>query len=111
MATTKKKAVAPEEHTATTPEPARTAPIKPRNIAAYEAAVEQFATATGFFVKGQFAEAQPHFEAVALAAAADEPILSDRARTYVAIRTSGRFARSINASMNVCGVTPRVARI
>jgi len=85
MATTKKKAVAPEEHTAPTPEPTRTAPIKPRNIAAYEAAVEQFATATGLFVKGQFAEAQPYFEAVALAAAADEPILSDRARTYVAI--------------------------
>jgi tetratricopeptide (TPR) repeat protein len=85
MATTKKKAVASEEQASTTPEPPRPAPFKPRNIAAYEAAVEQFATATSLFVKGLFAEAQPHFEAVSAAAAADEPILSDRARTYAAI--------------------------
>lgn len=86
MATTKKKAAAaPEQAAGAAPELSRTAPFKPRNIAAYEAAVERFATATGLFVKGQFAEAQPHFEAVAEAAAADEPILSDRARTYASI--------------------------
>jgi len=86
MATTKKKAaVEPEEALGTAPEMSRTAPFKPRNIAAYEAAVEQFASASRLFVKGQFAEAQPHFAAVAEAAAADEPILSDRARTYASI--------------------------
>ena len=86
MATTKKKAaVEPEETLGAAPEMSRTAPFKPRNIAAYEAAVEQFASASSLFVKGQFAEAQPAFAAVAEAAAADEPILSDRARTYAAI--------------------------
>jgi len=86
MATTKKKAaVEPEEALGTAPEMSRTAPFKPRNIAAYEAAVEQFASASSLFVKGRFAEAQPYFAAVAEAAAADEPILSDRARTYASI--------------------------
>jgi tetratricopeptide (TPR) repeat protein len=86
MATTKKKAaVSPEETAGTTQELTRTAPFKPRNIAAYEAAVEQFAAASALFVKGQFGEAQPHFEAVATAATPDEPILSDRARTYASI--------------------------
>ena len=86
MATTKKKAAAgADEAPAASPEMSRTAPFKPRNIAAYEAAVEQFATATGLFFKGQFGEARPQFEAVSAAAAADEPILSDRARTYAAI--------------------------
>ena len=86
MATTKKKAaVEPEESLGTAPEMSRTAPFKPRNIAAYEAAVEQFASASSLFVKGRFAEAQPYFAAVAEAAAADEPILSDRARTYASI--------------------------
>src|SRR5882672_3718847 len=86
MATTKKKAaVAPEESTGEAQELARTAPFKPRNIAAYEAAVEQFATASALFLKGQFVEARPLFEAVAAAATPDEPILSDRARTYASI--------------------------
>jgi len=86
MATTKKKATAEAEETpGAAPEMSRTATLKPRNIAAYEAAVEQFATASSLFVKRQFAEAQTNFEAVAVAAAADEPILSDRARTYAAI--------------------------
>lgn len=86
MATTKKKAaVSPEETAGKAQESTRTAPLKPRNIAAYEAAVEQFATASALFVKGQFGEAQPHFEAVAAAATPDEPILSDRARTYASI--------------------------
>jgi tetratricopeptide (TPR) repeat protein len=86
MATTKKKAgAAPEDADGAAPEQTRLAPFKPRNIAAYEAAVEQFATATALFIRGQFAEAQPQFEAVAEVAAADEPILSDRARTYAAI--------------------------
>ena len=86
MATTKKKAaVEPEETLGAAPELSRTAPFKPRNIAAYEAAVEQFALASSLFVKGHFAEAQPLFAAVAETAAADEPILSDRARTYASI--------------------------
>jgi tetratricopeptide (TPR) repeat protein len=86
MATTKKKAaVEPEESLGAAPEMSRTAQLKPRNIAAYEAAVEQFASASALFVKGDFAQAEPLFAAVAEAAAADEPILSDRARTYAAI--------------------------
>ena len=86
MATTKKKAaVEPEVIPGAAPEMSRTAAFKPRNIAAYEAAVEQFASASRLFVKGQFAEAQPLFTAVSEAAAADEPILSDRSRTYAAI--------------------------
>jgi tetratricopeptide (TPR) repeat protein len=86
MATTKKKAAGTaDEATAAAPDTPRLAPFKPRNIAAYEAAVEQFATATALFIKGQFAEALPHFDAVAAAAAEDEPILSDRARTYASI--------------------------
>jgi len=86
MATTKKKAAASPEETAVAAQALTgTAPFKPRNIAAYEAAVEQFATATALFVRGQFAEAHPLFEAVAEIAAPDEPILSDRARTYASI--------------------------
>jgi tetratricopeptide (TPR) repeat protein len=85
MATTKKKATGIEEPAGAPADAPRTAPAKPRNIAAYEAAIEQFTTATSLFVKGQYAEALPHFEAVAAAAADDEPILSDRARTYAAI--------------------------
>jgi len=85
MATTKKKAAASEDSSAAAPEAARTAPFKPRNIAAYEAAVEQFATAYQLFLKGQFAEAQPMFATVETAATPDEPILADRARTYAAI--------------------------
>jgi len=85
MATTKKKSAEPEVDAGGAPELSRTAPFKPRNIAAYEAAVEQFATATVLFGKGQFAEAMPYFQAVSVAAADDEPILSDRARTYASI--------------------------
>lgn len=86
MPTTKKKAAASAEDTASAaPEMSRTTPFKPRNIAAYEAAVETFATASALFLKGNFAEAQPHFEAVAETATPDEPILADRARTYAAI--------------------------
>src|SRR5258706_96548 len=86
MATTKKKATpSPEEAAVAAQALTGTAPLKPRNIAAYEAAVEQFATATALFVRGQFAEAQPEFEAVADAATPDEPILADRARTYASI--------------------------
>ena len=69
MATTKKKAAAtPEEAAIAAQALTGTAPFKPRNIAAYEAAVEQFATATALFVRGEFAEARPLFEAVADAA-------------------------------------------
>ena len=93
MATTKKKAAASPEDTATaTPEQTRLAPFKPRNIAAYEAAVEQFATAAAHFLKGEFDAARPHFEAVVTAATPDEPILADRARTYAAICVSKRAA-------------------
>jgi len=101
MATTKKKAAAaPEETTGQGLEMSRTTPFKPRNIAAYEAAVEQFATASALFLKGQFSEAQPHFEAVASAATPDEPILADRARTYAAIcvrRSAGPAADAVDA--------------
>jgi tetratricopeptide (TPR) repeat protein len=86
MATTKKKAAAsPEEPTGAAPELTRTVPFKPRNIAAYEAAVEQFATASAHFLGGRFDEARPLFEAVTVAATPDEPILADRARTYASI--------------------------
>src|SRR5580765_7532934 len=84
MATTKKKASATSEDTA--PETTRPAPpAKPRNIAVYEAALEQFTAATAHFAKGQFAEAIPLYEAVERAAAPDEPILADRARSYASI--------------------------
>ncbi|HZN56365.1 MAG TPA: hypothetical protein VFB67_13695 [Candidatus Polarisedimenticolaceae bacterium] len=86
MATTKKKASdSPQDTAAEAPAMTRTAPSKPRNIAAYEAAVDQFTAAASLFSKGQFAEAKPIFDAIAAAAAADEPILSDRSRTYASI--------------------------
>jgi tetratricopeptide (TPR) repeat protein len=87
MASTKKKTPASsDETTVAPPDPGRSAPpAKPRNIAAYEAALEQFTTATAHFSKGQFAEALPLYEAVSAAASADEPILADRARTYASI--------------------------
>jgi tetratricopeptide (TPR) repeat protein len=101
MATTKKKAAGTAEESAgAAPETQRTAPFKPRNIAAYEAAVEQFATASALFLKGQFSEAQPYFEAVASAATPDEPILADRARTYASIcvrKSSGPAADAVDA--------------
>jgi len=104
MATTKKKKAAGPDDAAdaadAAPELSRTAPFKPRNIAAYEAAVEQFARATGLFFRGQFGEARPQFEAVAEGAAADEPILSDRARTYAAI-CAGKVATPPPASEDV----------
>jgi tetratricopeptide (TPR) repeat protein len=87
MASTKKKASgSPDETSAPVAEFARSAPAtKPRNIAAYEAAVEQFQAATVHFGRNQFAEALPLYEAVTAAAAADEPILADRARSYASI--------------------------
>jgi tetratricopeptide (TPR) repeat protein len=101
MATTKKKAAAsPDETTTEAVETTRTPQAKPRNIAAYEAAVEEFTAASALFVKGSFAEALPRFEAVAAAASADEPILADRARTYASIcarRTSAPAAGAADA--------------
>ena len=86
MATTKKKASDSPQDAAAEPQPlTRTTPSKPRNIAAYDAAVEQFSTAAGLFAKGQFGEARQIFDAISASTAADEPILSDRARTYAAI--------------------------
>jgi tetratricopeptide (TPR) repeat protein len=85
MATTKKKAASSADPVSELKPLTRTAPAKPRNIAAYEAAVAEFATASELFGKGQFAEAKTHFDAVADAASAEEPILADRARTYASI--------------------------
>src|SRR5262245_6698682 len=85
MSTTKKKAGSAEESTGEAPAAPRPAPFKPRNVAAYDAAVEQFASASALFLKGQFGEARSLFEAVAKAATPDEPILADRARTYASI--------------------------
>ena len=93
MPTTKKKAAAPTEGAPNVAgEGTHTAPFKPRNIAAYEAAVEQFATASKLFLDGKFDEARGHFEAVTAAATPDEPILADRARTYAAICGRKRVA-------------------
>jgi tetratricopeptide (TPR) repeat protein len=93
MASTKKKASgSPDDTIAPATESGRTAPpAKPRNIAAYEAAVEQFTAATAHFARSRFAEALPLFEAVTAASAADEPILADRARSYASI-CRGRIA-------------------
>jgi Flp pilus assembly protein TadD len=85
MATTKKKAGSPDEPTGDAQAAARPVPFKPRNVAAYDAAVEQFAAASALFLKGQFGEARSQFESVAVAATPDEPILADRARTYASI--------------------------
>jgi tetratricopeptide (TPR) repeat protein len=82
MATTKKKsgtdAPAPSY-------PTRPAPEKPRNVAAYEAAVAEFASASEAFARGQLAEAGGRFQALADSMAAEELILSDRARTYAIV--------------------------
>jgi len=86
MPTTKKKA--PGSPAGTVPEPqamSRIAQLKPRNIAAYEAAVADFAAACELFAKGQYAEAKTLFDAVAVLATADEPILADRSRSYASI--------------------------
>ncbi len=88
MATTpikKKPAGAQDEGAPAPTEAVRTAPLKPRNVAAYEAAIEQFTQASKLFAEGRFAEAHPLFASVAAAAAADEPILADRARTFASI--------------------------
>jgi len=81
MATTKKK---PAIEIASTG-PTRLAPEKPRNVAAYEAAVAEFATASQLFIGRAYAEAKTKFDAVTSMATADEPILADRARTYASI--------------------------
>jgi tetratricopeptide (TPR) repeat protein len=83
MATTKKKATADGPTTPQVTPPV--APVIPRNIAAYEAAVAEYQQASELFAKKQYAEAKPHFDSVATAATADEPILADRARTYASI--------------------------
>jgi tetratricopeptide (TPR) repeat protein len=83
MATTKKKATADVPTTPQVTPPV--APVKPRNIAAYEAAVAEYQQASELFAKKQYAEAKSHFDSVATAATADEPILADRARTYASI--------------------------
>ncbi len=86
MATTKKKAAASaEEASGGGHDPAPASHEKPRNVAAYEAALERFTAASQLFVTGQFADALPLFDAVVEAATPDEPILADRARTYASI--------------------------
>src|SRR5262245_37204764 len=85
MTSTKKKTGAPGEAETAVETATATPPAKPRNLAAYDAALEKFTAATDHFTKGRFADALPLFEAVANAAAADEPILYDRARTYATI--------------------------
>ena len=65
--------------------PTRTAPEKPRNVAAYEAAVTEFAAASQLFGKGAYAEAKAKYDEIAGMATAEEPILADRARTYASI--------------------------
>lgn len=88
MATTKKKPAADT----TAPASTRPAPEKPRNVAAYEAAVSEFAAGFALFGRNDFAQAKEKFDAVTAMASADEPILADRARTYASIclqRTSG----------------------
>jgi tetratricopeptide (TPR) repeat protein len=82
MATTSKKKPAPDVQSTG---PNRPAPEKPRNVAAYDAAVADFAASLELFSRGQFAAALPRLQAIAASCAADEPILSDRARTYASI--------------------------
>src|SRR4030095_7995317 len=68
MATNKKEASdSPQDTAAEAPAVTRPVPSKPRNIAAYEAAVDQFTAAASLFSKGQFAEAKPIFDAIAAA--------------------------------------------
>jgi len=82
MTTTKKKT--PSD--ASSPSfPTRQAPEKPRNVAAFEAAVAEFSAASEAYARGEIAEAQRRFEALAEAMASEELILSDRARTYANI--------------------------
>lgn len=89
MATTNKKkttATATEGEAPAAPAaPSRSAPEKPRNVAAYEAAVAEFASASGLVAKGAFAEARPVFEALAARMSEEEPILADRARSFLAV--------------------------
>jgi tetratricopeptide (TPR) repeat protein len=91
MATTKRK-TPPEGGTPQTvaaapaPAPAPRAVVeKPRNVAAYEAAVAEFATATEDVTKGRYAEALPRFKGIAARMSDDEPILADRSRTFASI--------------------------
>lgn len=82
MATTKKKIAG---SAAPTGAAARTAPEKPRNLAAYEAAISEFAAAVDLFAAGRYDDARVRFEALAEHSAAEEPILSGRARSYAAV--------------------------
>jgi tetratricopeptide (TPR) repeat protein len=82
MPTTKKKPAGPAEAPA---ELTRITPAKPRNVAAYEAAVAEFSLGTDLFGKGQFADAAEHFASVIASATQEEPILADRARTFASI--------------------------
>jgi len=86
MATTKKKAAStPREAASEALNLARAIPAKPRNVAVYEAAVAEFASATEMVGRGEFRDAKPRFDAIAVQASADEPILADRARSYASI--------------------------
>lgn len=85
MATTKKKTA--DGGPIPTPEPPapRAVVEKPRNVASYEAAVAEFASASQDVAQGRFAEALPRFAALAARMSEEEPILADRSRTFAAI--------------------------
>ena len=89
MATTKRKSTSEggpaETAEAPAPPPPRTVIEKPRNVAAYEAAVAEFAAATQDVSQGRFAEALPRFEAIAARMSEEEPILADRSRTFASV--------------------------
>ena len=85
MATTKKKTA--DGGPIPTPQPPahRAVVEKPRNVASYEAAVVEFASAAQDVAQGRFAEALPRFAALAARISEEEPILADRSRTFASI--------------------------
>jgi tetratricopeptide (TPR) repeat protein len=87
MATTKKKSAEgqPEGAESASAPPTRVPIEKPRNVAQYEAAVAEFATAAEYVAKGNYAEAMPVFESIAARMSAEEPILADRSRSFAAV--------------------------
>lgn len=85
MATTKRKTTPAEGATAPEPPAPRTVIEKPRNVAAYEAAVTEFAAAAEAVANGRYAEALPRFESLASRMSEEEPILADRSRTFASI--------------------------
>ena len=87
MATTKRKSTSAEGQSESPlpPPPTRTVIEKPRNVAAYEAAVVEFAAAADDVANGRYAQALPALESIAARMSAEEPILADRCRTFAAV--------------------------